>query len=208
MIKKIAAITMMGMMTVGAAQAQSKERPAYGTNILRLAPISVSDIGIGFGLSYEKIIGAEQKIGIILPLSMLLEDGNYYYDPMANYEGPRYKAYFNFQPGLKIYPFGQRKVTYAVGPSLSFTYGGGKEWENAWDPVISRQVDVTKTRIGMLINNYVNFQITESFNLGLEAGLGMRYYDAVVRDYGTHSSRYNDGFNVMGQFSMTIGYRF
>jgi len=207
MIKKIAAITLAGMMTVGTLQAQSTSTSSYGSNILRLAPISVTDMGVGFGLSYEKILGKEQKVGIIFPFALLLEEG-YYYDPMNNYNGKRYNSYFNFQPGVKIYPFGQRKVTYAVGPSLSFTYGGGSEWESSWDPGFSRQIDFTRFRIGMLVNNYVNFQITQSFNLGLEAGLGMAYYDMTRRNDGISTSTYNEGFNVIGQFAMTIGYRF
>lgn len=201
--KRIAIIALMGIMSVGVAQAQADKRPEYGTNILRLSPITVNDMGVGFSLSYEKILGKEQKVGIIFPFAILLEDVNYY-DPLVDNSGVMYNAYFSFQPGLKIYPFGQRKVTYAVGPSLCFTHGGGERWENTWDPDFSKKVEVRKTRIGMLVNNYVNFQITNNFNLGLEAGLGMTYYDAQSVD----ESRYNYGFNVAGQFAMTIGYRF
>lgn len=186
----------------------------YGSNILRLAPITAMDIGVGFGLSYERIFGQEQMIGIIIPASLILQNKDGYNPMNGTYNNDvRYNAYFYFTPGLKIYPFGQRRVTYAVGPSLMFMYGGGKEWTSEYDMLtgatIYRESEISRTRFGMLVNNYVNFQITPSFNLGLELGLGMRYYDKETHtntfyNYGD----YNNGFDVTGQFSMTLGYRF
>lgn len=186
----------------------------YGSNILRLSPITAMDIGVGFGLSYEHIFGKEQMIGVVIPASLILQNKDGYNPFSGTYNSNvRYNAYFYFTPGLKIYPFGQRRVTYAVGPSLMFMYGGGKEWISDYDMVSGnttyRESEMTRTRFGMLINNYVNFQITPAFNLGLELGLGMRYYDKQTQtntfyNYGD----YNNGFDVTGQFSMTLGYRF
>lgn len=184
----------------------------YGTNILRVAPITVMDIGVGFGLSYEKIFGAEQMIGLVLPVSVMLENDNNYYFSSNN--SNNFSSYFYFTPGIKVYPFGQRKVTYAVGPTLMFGYGGGKQWRYGYDPgsMISyeERVDIKKVRIGMMVSNYVNFNITKSFSLGLEAGVGVRYID---REKVSGSPRFNDatysnGINATGQFSMTLGYRF
>src|SRR4051812_43740298 len=45
----------------------------YGTNILRLSPITAMDIGVGFGISYEKIFGNDQMVGLILPVYLMLE---------------------------------------------------------------------------------------------------------------------------------------
>ncbi|PSK94581.1 hypothetical protein [Taibaiella chishuiensis] len=188
----------------------------YGSNILRLSPITAMDIGVGFGLSYERIFGQEQMIGIVIPAALILQDKADGYNPInGTYNNDvRYNAYFYFTPGLKIYPFGQRRVTYAVGPSLMFMYGGGKEWVSDYDSntgvTTFRESEMTRTRFGMLVNNYVNFQITPAFNLGLELGLGMRYYDKESRTntFYNYGGSYNNGFDVTGQFSMTLGYRF
>lgn len=187
----------------------------YGSNILRLSPITAMDIGVGFGLSYERIFGQEQMIGLVIPAALILQNKEDGYNPInGTYNNNvRYNAYFYFTPGLKIYPFGQRRVTYAVGPSLMFMYGGGKEWISEYDVntggTTYRESEITRTRFGLLINNYVNFQITPAFNLGLELGLGMRYYDKESQTNTFYSNRsYNNGFDVTGQFSMTLGYRF
>jgi hypothetical protein len=182
----------------------------YGTNILRLSPITAMDIGVGFGLSYEKIFGKDQMIGLILPVYLMLESRDNY-DPFygggSGYDNGN-NAYFYFNPGLKIYPFGQRRVTYAVGPSLMFGYGGGTEW--IYNGYYQEQQDITKLRMGMMVNNYVNFQITRGFNLGIEAGIGARYIDreTIDRPGYYYSQTYNNGINITGSFSLTLGYRF
>lgn len=198
---------------------ERRERPHinYGTNIVRLSPLTVMDIGVGFGLSYEKIFGQDGLVGLVLPVYLMLEDRtgngpfssynyNYYYDDGDT----RYNTYVYFNPGLKIYPFGQRKVTYAVGPSLMLGYGGGKQWR--YDPsyVYQESVDVTKLRLGVMVNNYINFQLTKGFNLGLEGGIGVRYIDRETYDSPTlfHDVTYTNGINVTGNFSLTLGYRF
>lgn len=239
MIRKISAITIFALLAATSLKAQNRDfrkeraelareereekrrlkaemshqsRPSYGTNILRLSPISALDIGVGFGASYEKIIGAEQMIGVVLPVYLMLENKSNYNPWPGQYNGndAEYNAYFYFTPGVKIYPFGQRKVTYAVGPNLVFGYGGGKEmrYDNMYS--YSELVTITKLRIGMLVNNYVNFQITPSFNLGLEAGLGVRYIDRETWDSLVlyDNVTYSRGINATGVFSFTIGYRF
>lgn len=233
MLKKIVALSLLATITVNAAFAQGRdfrrERAElarqekeerrkmrtervdvnYGTNILRLSPITAMDLGVGFGLSYEKIFGKDQMVGLILPVYMLLNDQNSY-DPFnGTDDAVNNHTYFYFNPGLKIYPFGQRKVTYAVGPSLLFGTGGGTEWRFNNMLGINEQTDVTKLRMGMLVNNYVNFQITKGFNLGLELGLGALYIDRETIDRPNVASQtYNNGINVTGAFSLTLGYRF
>lgn len=181
----------------------------YGANILRLSPITAMDVGVGFGLSYERILDRQQMIGLILPFHLLLEnDGDAFFNG-NNGEHDNTHAYFYFTPGLKIYPFGQRRVTYAVGPSLMLGYGGGKEWR--YDGMNYGSVDVEKFRLGMLVNNYVNFQIGPSFNLGLELGLGVRYLDRETTEYKFppyNTYTVNNGIEATGQFSMTLGFRF
>lgn len=180
----------------------------YGANILRLSPITAMDIGVGFGLSYERILDRQGMVGLVLPVHLILEnDGDDFLNGNGDWDNTH--AYVYFTPGLKIYPFGQRKVTYAVGPNLMLGYGGGKEWY--YDGYYSQRVDVTRLRLGMLVNNYVNFQLGPSFNLGLELGLGVRYLDRETVDYPTFpysNTTRNNGIEATGQFSMTLGFRF
>ena len=109
-------------------------------------------------------------------------------------------------PGVKIYPFGQRKVTYAVGPNVML--GFNKDRDSQYVPTGTTgyysSIERNSFRLGLIINNYLNFQITSKINLGLNGGLGMRYLDR-----GTSPSRsYNDGMQVTGEFAFNFGFRF
>jgi hypothetical protein len=193
--------------------------PVYGNKIIRIAPLSVMDIGVGVGVSYEHLFGSEQSIGLIIPVSLMLQNkAGYDYANSANTGAhsntARYNSFVYFTPGIKIYPFGQRKVTYAVGPNLMLAYGGGKDWHPVIDDYGNTnygEITVTRLRAGVLVNNYVNFQISNLLNVGMEGGLGMRYLD---RESYTNStlrapnSTIANGFDVTGQFSMTLGLRF
>jgi len=183
----------------------------YGTNIISASPFSALDIGVGFGLSYEKIVGPDQNVGIILPVHLLFdfESDNYgYYG--YNYYGNNYgNAYFYFTPGVKVYPFGQRRVTYAVGPNLMIGAGGGKEWRYSNSTSATEEFDISKFRFGMLVNNYLNVNFTKGFNMSIQAGLGVRYIDReTASSFSTPEQTISKGMNVTGQFTLSLGYRF
>lgn len=186
------------------------DRPqaAYGTNILRIAPLTIMDVGVGFGLSYEKILDRNQMVGLILPVHLMISNNDDLFSGNNYNSTTKTQAYFYFTPGLKVYPFGQRRVTYAVGPSLMLGYGGGKD--SRFDPYTgyTTETDVRRLRLGMLVNNYVNFQLGPSFNLGLELGIGVRYLDREKVEYRNYSTTNNNELDATGQFSLTLGYRF
>lgn len=171
----------------------------YGTDILSLSPFAVLDVGVGVGMSYEKIFGADKNIGIVLPVYVLFED----FDNDPYYNDNSSASYFYFAPGLKVYPFGQRKVTYSIGPNLFVGGGTGRQtnWDMNGNPYTE---EISRFRLGILINNYLNFQFTKNFNLGLQGGLGVRYIDRETYNGYTDSR----GMTVTGQFSITLGYRF
>ncbi len=185
----------------------------YGANILRLAPITAMDVGVGFAVSYERLFGPEQRIGVIVPVSLLLENKN---SPDINniYSSSRYNTYVYFTPGVKLYPFGQRKVTYAIGTNLMIGYGGGSEWQSrtdAYGVIHLDAIQTTRWRLGVLLNNYVNFQFSRKFNLGIDGGLGIRYLDKTSysgSQFYAGNGNVNNGFDITGQFSLTLGYRF
>lgn len=175
---------------------------SYGTNILRFSPFSVGEGGIGIGISYEKIFGADKNIGFIIPIDILVDPDNYdaYNDNTNN-------AYVVFSPGIKIYPFGQKRVTYAIGPNAMLALGGGERWQYNNNGVYEL-TDHHVVKVGIFVNNYLNIQFTPNFNFGVQGGLGVKYID---RDYYSNSSgdsEYRNGMNITGDFSITLGYRF
>ncbi|WP_118973566.1 hypothetical protein [Taibaiella koreensis] len=180
---------------------------AYGTNILRVAPLTVMDVGVGFGISYEKILDKNQMIGLILPVHFLISDNDDFFSGNNN-SLSNTQTYFYFTPGLKVYPFGQRRVTYAVGPSLMLGYGGGKDYQYDYLTGLTTDADIRKFRLGMLVNNYVNFQLGPTFNLGLELGIGVRYLDQERVEFRDYTRTENKDLDATGQFSLTLGYRF
>ena len=185
---------------------QRVDNTEYGRNILTISPFKALDSGPGLGFSYERIVGEGQYVGIILPVSFIFQDYNVY-DP--NFvSNNKYFTNIYISPGVKIYPFGQRKVTYAVGPNVIAGFvknryseyvpnGGGGYY-------YTRQSD--SFRLGLVVNNYLNFQITPRINLGINGGLGMRYLD---RQNSSSNFFYSDGnLQVIGEFAFNFGFRF
>ncbi|TLV01219.1 porin family protein [Dyadobacter luticola] len=178
----------------------------YGRSQLNFSPFKALDSGPGFGISYEIQVDKNQYIGIILPLTMTFPDRyNYLFDSNGN----RSEMYY-VSPGLKIYPFSQHRVTYAVGPQLFLGYGKGYSNNSIYDPTTGGYIPRTGTtknfRLGILVNNYVNFQITPKFQLGLNGGLGSRYVDREKNEFDSITNR--GGINITGEFNFSLGFRF
>jgi hypothetical protein len=182
-------------------------------NVLRLSPIAALDIGFGFGLGYERFFGSGKKFSVVLPFDFVLENttGG---DNVSSNNTKAYNTYFYFLPGVKFYPTGHKKITYAFGPSLMFGFGNNKttEWTNDLVPAsaIPTSVKYARKRFGVLMNNYVTYNIGKSFDIGLEGGLGFCYFDKETYNgnefYANSSER--KSFDLAGQFSLSVGYKF
>lgn len=202
--EKIPFNTSESYLYAGGGGKANKKATNYGANFVRFAPVSVLDIGIGVGLSYERLMGKDNIIGVILPFNVLFPIDDYSSSGRTN--GP----YLYFTPGVKIYPFGHRKVSYSLGPNLMFGYGKGKAWVYTGGP-FSQEANVTKFRFGMLVNNYLTINATENFNVGIEAGLGIRYVDQNKIEPVTGGYSYiekENGIMPTGQFNINFGIRF
>lgn len=177
----------------------------YGANVLRFSPAKIMDVGgIGIGIEYEHIFGDNGMFGLNLPFTLMFRQ-DFNYDNYSN--NAHYSPYFYFAPGFKIYPSGQKhRVTYAIGPSLFAGYGRYRDWQSIWNNATNSYdeiaLDSDNFRLGMMVMNYVNFQFTKNFSMGIDAGLGIRYL--------SHYSEGNndEGIEPTGQFSLTFGYRF
>lgn len=175
------------------------EAKQYGDNILRLIPLrSIDGEGVGVGIDYEHIFGAEKNVGLVLPLTINFAE---YYDYMS--PSQHTATYFYFTPGIKIYPFGQRKVTYAVGPSIMIGLGNVGGYNNYRGYNVS---SFQRFRMGVFANNYLNVQLTPQFNFGVELGLGVRYVDVGTKNGATPD--YDNGVQPMQNFALSFGYRF
>jgi len=178
---------------------------AFGKNMINFSPFKALDSGPGIGLSYEILVDKRQIVGVILPVSLIFPD-SYGFNYGSNSGG---NSYFYASPGVKIYPFGQRKVTYAVGPNVFTGFGKVRNYESIYVPAtntyISSETTVDNFRLGVLVNNYINFQITQHFQITLNGGLGSRYINR--RDFGGGTIN-RDNVRIMGEFNFNLGFRF
>ncbi|HTO15716.1 MAG TPA: hypothetical protein VLZ83_08090 [Edaphocola sp.] len=170
----------------------------WGRDNIKFYPLNAFTYGgVGFGLSYERIVDKKGLIGIQLPVHLGLSSG---YNSNSNYD-----ATFMFNPGLKIYPWGQRKTTYALGTSLFMT--SGKETRESWGggpTTIMTNYNTFST--GIMINQYLQFNITENINLGFEFGAGPSYIN--TRKDVANNTTFSDGIDGMVLFGFHFGYRF
>ena len=179
----------------------------FGKNILSFSPLQVvaADIeespDVALTASYERILDNE-LIGIKLPVSFSLNN-NYIY----------------FMPTLKLYPARQGVAKYAVGPQFLIGFGDGSYQERVYNPstgiTSAKTTEVSRKQFGFLINNSVNFSIAKSLYIGLDAGLGIIYYDNLPDDtynyYGSSGlTPFDDNSNINPAFQIgfSMGFRF
>lgn len=183
------------------AQAQ-KASVTYGNNTIRFAPLKVYDMGVGLGFSYERHLDPEQKISLTLPIDISFI--NTYYSNMNNpYRHNKVNSYVYFSPGIKFYPSGQRKVNYAIGANLIIGSGTGLYNSGHFDQFqnwIYKEEELKHFRMGMMVNNYLNFNITNKFNIGIELGLGAIYINQ-------YKDKPNEGITGTGNVAFTMGFR-
>jgi hypothetical protein len=181
---------------------QQPENIQYGTNIIIISPFKALDSGPGLGVSYERLVGP--YVGIIIPVSFMFSE-RYLYNSATGSQS-KYFTNIYVSPGVKFYPFGQRKVTYAVGPNAMLGFAKDIRTRYINDGSGGQTVTDIPTknfRLGLLVNNYLNFQITSKINLGINGGLGVRYFDRSRPNIG-----YNDGMQLTGEFAFNFGFRF
>lgn len=186
-----------------AAMAQSKKAGmTYGNNIVRLYPINVFEFGgVGLGLGYERILTDDGKLGVKLPFHLGLRS------QWDNFSGPNGSNTTNyalmFNPGIKFYPSGQRKVTYGLGFSIFGITASNDRYEGNWNGT-SRFVSGSSAHLGMMVDNSLQFNLSPKFNIGMEVGLGPSY----LNRYTEGALSWSDPLRFMGSFNFHMGYRF
>lgn len=147
------------------------------TNALRFSPVGVNEIGTTVGVSFEKYLVKNSRLSLVFPIDIVFRQHDLYWD--KNVSSP---AYFYFTPGFKFYPSAkERPVKYAIGSNL--VLGAGERYyyestgynpDGSWSDLHQR---ANNTRIGVMVTNYVNFDISRKFTMGINLGFGMLYVD-------------------------------
>jgi len=185
----------------GIAPAQNNN--GYGKNILSVAPMAITDQGVGFGLGYERSLDSRGVFSISLPFtySFRVQDDSYY--GTGYYNRTEYMLYA--YPGIKVYPTGAfGKVRYGVGPSL--VIGTGEQYDDRVysypypGPYYPGPSYASRFVLGTMIHNSLNINPTNHLYLGLELGLGITYMNRL--------NNHNIATDPLVQTSFRIGYRF
>lgn len=203
---RFALFTLLAVSVCSFSFAQERHN-AYGKNLLSVAPVAITDQGVGFGLSYERSLDNRGMFSFYLPLAYSFRVQEDYYWAPGTYNQTEYMMYA--YPGVKIYPTGAfGKVRYGIGPSL--VVGVGEQYDDNYysgDPYIyPPQPGVTGPRfvdrfvLGAIINNSLNINPTERLYLGMELGLGVTY----LNKWGNWNGR----TEPLAQAAFRIGYRF
>ena len=146
-------------------------------NALRFSPVGVNEVGTTVGVTYEKYLAKNPKLSLVFPLNIVFRQHEHLWSP----EVQSNPAYFYFTPGFKFYPSSvERPVKYAIGSNLAL--GSGKRYYYNSNSTGSngRYELSTNTRIGVMVTNYVNFDISKKFTMGINLGFGLLYVDKSV----------------------------
>ena len=166
-------------------------------NIISLAPIAVTQDGVGIGASIEHSLDAKGVVNFYMPVFASFQRN---YD---NYTNSYTTApMFYVMPGIKIYTNlnSSKKMKFSIGPSL--VVGAGKTLLSNYDYNTGNTNTSTQNRfvLGGMANIGFNIFPTQHLYMGAEYGLGFAYLDQVAGA--------TQGFSGLTQFSLKIGYRF
>ena len=176
----------------------------YKQNLLCLAPVQLTENGLGFGLSYERSLDKKGIVAFYIPVALTfnLNNGTYYDPNSGAYQNGKADAMFYAMPGVKVYPTGcGGLVKYAIGPSV--VIGDGTKSSANYDPYGTGGYlyqTQTHTVLGMIVNNSLNINPTPHIYLGIEFGFGFTYLNRI--------GGINQGTEGLVQGSFKIGYRF
>lgn len=192
----------LGLSLLSMAYSAGAQQRDVLKNNMKFYPLSAFAYGgVGFGVGYERILDNEGKFGLHIPVHIgLTNSGNNF-----NGSSATTNTTFMASPGVKFYPAGQRRVTYGIGASVFGSIGNRDEYVFMGNG--ARQlVNKNEVRAGMLLNNSIQFNIGQKFNLGLDLGLGPSYLNQYNNR--TTGESYNEGIEFMASFGFHLGFRF
>lgn len=186
-------------------KAQATETKGQFRNVLRVSPATVFYGGTGGGLSYERFLDNDRKVSLYLPVSFGMR--RYMIGKTSVPAGGNDMNYsFMFNPGIRMYPKGQRRVSYAVGASVFVTRGSENGFMQESNGAYNAYAERSETRMGSLISNSLTVNISKRLNIGLEALVGCSFYSRIGNK--TNSEVQREGVSQMTGIILQLGYRF
>lgn len=193
-MKKYLLVLVSLVLVLPAIQAQEEaEEPVFGKNNISLMLSDVVLKRISF--EYEHIFGDEGNISINIPGSFAIGDAEDIYGDAVEWWGGL---------GMKLYPTGQGKIRYFVGPEVRVISAKDYYYEdyqtvyyNGW----AEEVPYKKEQYihtAFLLNNGMIYEPTEHFIFSVSMGLGF-----ISRD-----SKSGDSILPMATPSVRMGIRF
>lgn len=152
--------------------------------IISFSALQYTESGIGTSLNYEKILDKDGYVSFYCPLTFTQRT-------RTEYSGA---YHFYLMPGLKLYPTGQGKSKWAIGPNLVLSKG--KDYKDIY-PFESIK---DHTQVGVLVNNSLNMVVNEHVYLGLEMGYGFTYYNMLGNE--------KQGIGGLTQGNFKLGWRY
>src|SRR5690606_29386857 len=106
----------LGASQVQAQSSKTNNAVAYPNSLRFYALNAFVEGGVGVGFGYERLVSKDGKVGVNIPFHF-----GFRQEPNYNGNGNTSdisNSAFMFNPGLKFYPAGQRRVNYSIGLSL------------------------------------------------------------------------------------------
>lgn len=179
-----------------AAEAKLELTQNFARNIIKY---HLFDVVYGdFTFSYERILSSG-TIGIVIPVGL-----GYAYNTDYFSSSEIVKNMFYSGIGVYVYPTGQGKWRYFLGPNVRVGYGKQNYWMTYWDENGNYLYDDEETAEGIytkfMVDNGVVFTPVRNLSLSAVVGVGVRYFPQAFYSY--------DAFLPTGTFMVNIGYRF
>jgi hypothetical protein len=188
---------LIGCIKISNAQSLSTTRPAFYSRYqsVHFIPIQLignvrDEVDATVGLRYERSL-KDNEISISVPLTRSMINGMTY-----------------FSPGLKIFLRNKKNVRFYTTPQLYTALGYG-EWPTyRWiDGIqVTQYKDALRYKIGFIMSAGADFIIGKRWQLGLDYGWGLTYFDK----YRTLRNPYDDPRKVTTVFQLScgLGYKF
>lgn len=190
-MKKYSLLLLMFVFSVLSIQAQEdhseirNDEAAFGRNNIS---IMLSDVVLKrVSFEYEHIFGDEGNMSINVPLSVAIGEANDVYGDQLNWWGGL---------GMKLYPTGQGKIRYFVGPEVRVI--SAKEDRIYYYDGYNKNVEEEYIHTAFLLNNGFIYEPAENFIFSVNLGIGF-----ISRDQKT-----GDGIQPMATPSVRMGFRF
>ena len=198
-MKKTYALTALSILSSVALHAQENNTTinGYKPNNIQFNILSATDHGVGGGITYDRILDKNGNVELTLPVSIISDayENN-------SYEYNNNKARVYFMPGIKFYPSGVKRNSFALGPSLVYSYYKGND-----NGYYSNRGEYTNQQLGIIMKAYYQMNITPMFNFNVNGGLGILY----MNDYKYKSNaayNFSEGISALANINIGFGIRF